>query len=98
MFLDYIDHVQRRRKFRKNGSSLTFSLLRKELREGYLQALLGGSSLSISGNAEPDPLLSSFMYNSNSSHVDQPISIEPHPLAKANSVKDVSKKAESSDR
>ncbi|KAI3823545.1 hypothetical protein L1987_04984 [Smallanthus sonchifolius] len=37
----------------------------KELREGNLHALLGGSSfLGMSSvNTEPDPLLSSFMYN-----------------------------------
>ncbi|GJS76012.1 dehydration-induced 19 homolog 4-like protein isoform X2 [Tanacetum coccineum] len=39
----------------------------KELREGNLQSLLGGSSFLIppSTNTEADPLLSSFMYNNN---------------------------------
>ncbi|KAI4344823.1 hypothetical protein L6164_012011 [Bauhinia variegata] len=52
--------VHRKRRFRKTGSSSTFSILRKELREGTLQSLFGGSS---SSNSEPDHLLSSFIYN-----------------------------------
>ncbi|XP_027356726.1 protein DEHYDRATION-INDUCED 19 homolog 7 isoform X2 [Abrus precatorius] len=55
--------VQRRRRVRKGGPSSTFSILRKELREGALQSLLGGSSYIASSNSEPDPLLSSFMFN-----------------------------------
>lgn len=81
--------MQRKRRFRKNGSSLTFSLLRKELREGYVQALLGGSSFSVSGNSEPDPLLSSFIYNA--PPVDQRVGIEPDPSDEACLVKDKSK-------
>lgn len=80
--------MQRKRKFRRNGSGLTFSLLRKELREGYLQALLGGSSLNYTGNSEPDPLISSFMCNA--PPVDQPVSVEPHPPVEERSVKDLS--------
>ena len=83
------DHVQRKRKFRKNGSSLTFSSLRRELREGYLHALLGGSSLNYTGNSEPDPLISSFMCNA--PPVDQPPSVESHPPVEACPAKDLSK-------
>ncbi|XP_061369720.1 protein DEHYDRATION-INDUCED 19 homolog 3-like isoform X2 [Gastrolobium bilobum] len=52
----------RKRKPRKGGSYSTLSLLRKELREGNLQSLFGGSSCLVSSsNAAPDPLLSSFI-------------------------------------
>lgn len=54
--------MQRKRKSRKAGSHSTLSLLRRELREGNLQSLLGGSSCIVSSsNAAPDPLLSSFI-------------------------------------
>ncbi|XP_073224043.1 protein DEHYDRATION-INDUCED 19 homolog 3-like isoform X2 [Cicer arietinum] len=54
--------MQRKRKTRKGGSYSTLSLLRKELREGNLQSLFGGSSCTVSSsNAAPDPLLSSFI-------------------------------------
>ncbi|XP_061371905.1 protein DEHYDRATION-INDUCED 19 homolog 3-like [Gastrolobium bilobum] len=54
--------MQRKRKSRKGGSYSTLSLLRKELREGNLQSLFGGSSCIVSSsNAAPDPLLSSFI-------------------------------------
>eukprot|EP00262_Sarcandra_glabra_P007658 TRINITY_DN2055_c0_g3_i1.p1 TRINITY_DN2055_c0_g3~~TRINITY_DN2055_c0_g3_i1.p1 ORF type:complete len:225 (+),score=19.00 TRINITY_DN2055_c0_g3_i1:226-900(+) len=56
----------RRRRFRKGstGSHSTLSLLKKELREGHLQSLLGGSYCTVaSSNTAPDPLLSSFIYN-----------------------------------
>ncbi|XP_038714730.1 protein DEHYDRATION-INDUCED 19 homolog 3-like isoform X5 [Tripterygium wilfordii] len=49
------------RKGEKGGSHSTLSLLRKELREGNLQSLFGGSSCTVSSNAAPDPLLSSFI-------------------------------------
>lgn len=57
---------QRKRKSRKGGAShshsTTLSLLRRKLREGNLQSLLGGSSfIAPSASAAPDPLLSSFM-------------------------------------
>ncbi|KAJ6812629.1 protein DEHYDRATION-INDUCED 19-like protein 2-like isoform X1 [Iris pallida] len=59
--------MQRRRRFRRGacGSHSTLSLLRKELREGNIQALLGGSSYTIAppSNAAPDPLLSSLIYS-----------------------------------
>ncbi|KAI8555598.1 hypothetical protein RHMOL_Rhmol05G0185300 [Rhododendron molle] len=54
--------MQRKRKSRRGGSHSTLSLLRKELREGNLQSLFGGSSrIASSTNAAPDPLLSSFI-------------------------------------
>jgi len=54
--------MQRKRKSRKGGSYSTLSLLRKELREGNLQSLLGGSSRIVSSsNVAADPLLSSFI-------------------------------------
>ncbi|XP_057502517.1 protein DEHYDRATION-INDUCED 19 homolog 3-like [Actinidia eriantha] len=54
--------MQRKRKCRKGGSHSTLSLLRRELREGNLQSLFGGSSCIVSTtNAAPDPLLSSFI-------------------------------------
>ncbi|KAI3445318.1 hypothetical protein Pfo_001983 [Paulownia fortunei] len=54
--------MQRKRKSRKAGSHSTLSLLRRELREGHLQSLFGGSSCIVSSNnAAPDPLLSSFI-------------------------------------
>ena len=56
-------YMQRKRKLRKGGShSATLSLLRKELREGNLQSLFGGSSCIVSSsNIAADPLLSSFI-------------------------------------
>lgn len=54
--------MQRKRKSRKAGSYSTLSLLRRELREGNFQSLLGGSSRMVSStSAAPDPLLSSFI-------------------------------------
>ncbi|XP_022748201.1 protein DEHYDRATION-INDUCED 19 homolog 3-like [Durio zibethinus] len=54
--------MQRKRKSRKGGSHSTLSLLRRELREGNLQSLFGGSSCIVSSsNSAPDPLLSSFI-------------------------------------
>lgn len=54
--------MQRKRKARKGGSYSTLSLLRKELREGNLQSLFGGSQCIVSSsNSAPDPLLSSFI-------------------------------------
>ncbi|XVE65564.1 hypothetical protein DITRI_Ditri08aG0009800 [Diplodiscus trichospermus] len=77
----------RKRRLRKGGSNLTFSMLRKELREGNLQALLGGSSCIVSSsNVEPDPLLSSFMFNPPTS--DEPLSVQPLSIAEASAVKE----------
>ncbi|XP_073100135.1 protein DEHYDRATION-INDUCED 19 homolog 2 isoform X2 [Elaeis guineensis] len=58
--------MQRRRRFRKSssGSHSTLSLWRKDLREGNLQSLFGGSSYTVApSNTAPDPLLSSFIFN-----------------------------------
>ena len=70
-----VDYMQRKRKSRKGGSHSTLSMLRRELREGNLQSLFGGSSCIVSSNsAAPDPLLSSFIlpmaedYGSHQSH------------------------------
>ncbi|KAF3456296.1 hypothetical protein FNV43_RR00946 [Rhamnella rubrinervis] len=79
----------RKRRFRKAGSNSTFSLLRKELREGNLQALLGGSQYLVSSNAEPDTLLSSFIYNP--SPDDQPASVQPHSSVETSSAKEILK-------
>ncbi|CAA7041970.1 unnamed protein product [Microthlaspi erraticum] len=61
----------RKRKSRKSSSnSSTLSLLRKELREGDLQRLLGlpsRNSSSAASNGIPDPLLSSFISPTRSS-------------------------------
>ncbi|GMI65409.1 drought-induced protein19 [Hibiscus trionum] len=53
---------KRKRRSRRSGSHSTLSLLRKELREGNLQSLFGGSFRIVpSSNSTPDPLLSSFI-------------------------------------
>nr|KJB38544.1 hypothetical protein B456_006G259800 [Gossypium raimondii] len=78
--------VQRKRRLRKGGSNLTFSMLRKELREGNLQALLGGSSFLPSPNVEADPLLSSFMFSPPTG--DEPLSLQPLSIAEASVVKE----------
>ncbi|GMI84440.1 drought-induced protein19 [Hibiscus trionum] len=65
--------MQRKRKSRKGGSHSTLSLLRKELREGNLQSLFGGSCIA-SSNSAPDPLLSSFILPT----VDDFVSVQPH--------------------
>ncbi|XP_009777963.1 protein DEHYDRATION-INDUCED 19 homolog 4 [Nicotiana tabacum] len=55
--------VQHRRRFRRGGTS-ALSILRRELREGNLQSILGGSSRLVSSSTtDPDPLLSSFIHN-----------------------------------
>ncbi|KAL2469115.1 Protein DEHYDRATION-INDUCED 19-like protein 3 [Forsythia ovata] len=57
-----VHHANRKRKSHKAGSHSKLSLLRRELREGKLQSLFGGSSRVVSSsNAAPDPLLSSFI-------------------------------------
>ncbi|XP_072998190.1 protein DEHYDRATION-INDUCED 19 homolog 2 isoform X1 [Typha latifolia] len=57
--------IQRRRRSRRgsSGSHSSLSLLRKDLREGNLQFLLGGSHATAPSSAAPDPLLSSFISN-----------------------------------
>ncbi|XP_044500842.1 protein DEHYDRATION-INDUCED 19 homolog 4-like isoform X2 [Mangifera indica] len=69
--------VQRKRRLRRGTSNSTFSLLRKEVRDGTLQSLLGGSSCFVPpSNTEPDPLLSSFIFSS-PSKADEPVSVQP---------------------
>ncbi|CAA3017351.1 protein DEHYDRATION-INDUCED 19 homolog 4-like isoform X2 [Olea europaea var. sylvestris] len=65
--------VQRRRRIRRGGSNSTHTMLRRELREGNLQSLFGGSSY-MSSIAEPDSLLSSFIYSP--PVVDEPTEIQ----------------------
>ncbi|KAK9288197.1 hypothetical protein L1049_016646 [Liquidambar formosana] len=79
--------VQRKRRFRKGGSNSTFSILRRELREGNLQSLFGGSSCKISSsNTEPDPLLSSFINNLRL--VDEPMDVQSHSSVEPTLVKE----------
>ncbi|PHU29999.1 Protein DEHYDRATION-INDUCED 19 -like protein 3, partial [Capsicum chinense] len=55
--------VQRKRRFRRGGTS-ALSSLRRELREGNLQSIIGGSSRLVSSSTtDPDPLLSSFIHS-----------------------------------
>ncbi|OVA07449.1 Protein dehydration-induced 19 [Macleaya cordata] len=82
-------YMQRRRRFRKGGSHSTLSLLKKELREGNLQSLLGGSSGVVSSsNAAPDPLLSSFIYNM--PMIEEPTTVQSHSFAESNPVEEIS--------
>ncbi|KAK8633577.1 hypothetical protein V6N13_014422 [Hibiscus sabdariffa] len=75
---------KRKRKSRRSGSHSTLSLLRKELREGNLQSLLGGSScVAPSSNSAPDPLLSSFILPM----VDDCVSVQPHLSSDTSTVK-----------
>lgn len=76
--------MQRKRKSRKGGSHSTLSLLRKELREGNLQSLFGGSSCIVSSsNVAPDPLLSSFILPM----ADDFVSVQPPFSTETSSVK-----------
>lgn len=71
--IDMIEHLttqhgnifklQQKLKLHKGESHSLRSWLKKELQDGQLQSLLRGSSLFSSSNTEPDPLLSSFIYN-----------------------------------
>ncbi|KHG01270.1 dehydration-induced 19 -like protein [Gossypium arboreum] len=77
----------RKRRLRKGGSNLTFSMLRKELRDGNLHALLGGSSCIVSPpNVEADPLLSSFMFNPPTA--DEPLSLQSLSIAESSADKE----------
>ncbi|PPD94538.1 hypothetical protein GOBAR_DD08407 [Gossypium barbadense] len=77
----------RKRRLRKGGSNLTFSMLRKELRDGNLHALLGGSSCIVSpSNVEADPLLSSFMFNPPTA--DEPLSLQSLSIAESSADKE----------
>ena len=68
------EYMQRKKKSQKGGSYSTLSLLRKELREGNLQSLLGGSSCIVSSSNSADPLLSSFILPLANEHT----SSQPH--------------------
>ncbi|KAB1212368.1 hypothetical protein CJ030_MR5G025136 [Morella rubra] len=81
--------VQRKRRYRQGGSNSTFALLRKELRERSFPSLFGGSACIVSSSTEPDPLLSSFMYNA--SIVDESVSVQTRSLVEATLVKESSK-------
>ncbi|KAJ4719373.1 Protein DEHYDRATION-INDUCED 19 like [Melia azedarach] len=52
---------KRKRKSRRGGTHSTLSLLRKELREGNLQSLFGGSSCIVSSSNAADPKIFSFI-------------------------------------
>ncbi|KAL6570206.1 hypothetical protein OROMI_014720 [Orobanche minor] len=87
----------RNRKSRKVGSHSTLSFLRRELREGNLQSLFGGSSFIASpNNAAPDPLLSSFImpmvedYESVPSHASSDV-----PLVKKSTTSIISERYQS---
>ncbi|CAN1281359.1 Protein DEHYDRATION-INDUCED 19 homolog 7 [Linum perenne] len=80
-----IHYVQRKRRMRKSASNSTFSILRKELRDGSLQSLLGGSSYFVP-STDPDPLLSSFMFSP--SVVDEPHSVLPTSSVETSPVKE----------
>ncbi|KAE9453262.1 hypothetical protein C3L33_14845, partial [Rhododendron williamsianum] len=85
-----LGYVQPKTRFRKSGSNSTLSIRRKELREGNLQSLLGGSQhLVSSSNAKSDPLLSSFMCNFS---VVEPelVSTQPHSIEEAGLTKESS--------
>ncbi|CAN1281353.1 Protein DEHYDRATION-INDUCED 19 homolog 7 [Linum perenne] len=73
------------RRMRKSASNSTFSILRKELRDGSLQSLLGGSSYFVP-STDPDPLLSSFMFSP--SVVDEPHSVLPTSSVETSPVKE----------
>ncbi|KAJ0013928.1 hypothetical protein Pint_19741 [Pistacia integerrima] len=78
------DYMQRKRKTRKGGSHSTLSLLRKELREGNLHTLFGGSSCMVSSsNAAADPLLSSFILPVS----DDSVSVQSHLSSATSSAK-----------
>ncbi|CAK7333243.1 unnamed protein product [Dovyalis caffra] len=77
----------RKRRLRKGGANSAFSILRKELREGSLQSLLGGSTCFVSSsNTEPDPLLSPFIFNPPG--FDEPLNAKPLSSAEASKVKE----------
>ncbi|XP_011036920.1 PREDICTED: protein DEHYDRATION-INDUCED 19 homolog 3-like [Populus euphratica] len=86
--------MQRKRKSRRGGPHSTLSLLRKELREGNLQSLLGGSSCIVSSsNSTPDPLLSSFILPmADDLTSSQPSFLSETSLAKKSSVGNVSER------
>ncbi|XP_019440194.1 PREDICTED: protein DEHYDRATION-INDUCED 19 homolog 4-like [Lupinus angustifolius] len=89
MFSITKNYVQRKRRLTKGGSSSTFSILRKELREGALQSLLADSSCTASATSEPDPLLSSLIFSPPAA--DESANAQPWPSVEATLVKESSK-------
>ncbi|KAL2341717.1 hypothetical protein Fmac_009657 [Flemingia macrophylla] len=81
--------VQRKRRVRKGGSTSPISILRKELREGALHSILGGSSCIVPSVSEPDPLLSLFM--SNPVVADESVTVPSCPSIEEAPVKESSK-------
>ncbi|XP_027119878.1 protein DEHYDRATION-INDUCED 19 homolog 7-like isoform X1 [Coffea arabica] len=90
--IDLIDHVtiqhgnllkvQRKRRYRRGGSGTPLSILKRELREGNFQSLLGGSSSFIpSSTSQPDSLLSSFICNPPAA--DEPLTVQPFSSSEA---------------
>ena len=73
---------------RKGAFNSTFSILRRELREGTLQSLFGGSYIG-SSNSEADPLLQSFIYNPNVA--DGSVSSQSRPSVEATLAKEIFK-------
>ncbi|XWS42345.1 hypothetical protein CRYUN_Cryun16bG0006700 [Craigia yunnanensis] len=68
----------------KGGSHSTLSLLRKELRDGNLHSLFGGSSCIVSSsNSAPDPLLSSFILPM----VDDFVGVQPQFSSETSTIK-----------
>lgn len=84
--------MQRRRRLRKGVSNFPLSIFRRELRDGSLHSLLNGSSIPVSSShIEPDPLLTSFIYNppvSDESSSVQSLSIVEECSLTENSVED----------
>lgn len=79
--------MPRIRRVRKGVSNST--LFRKELREGSLHSLHGGSSYTTSSDSESDILLSSFI--SNPVIGDEAVSVQPSPSNEVAPVKESSK-------
>ncbi|XP_008795537.1 protein DEHYDRATION-INDUCED 19 homolog 2 [Phoenix dactylifera] len=110
--LDLVGHIttqhgsffrmQRRRRFRRgsSGSHSMLSLLRRDLREGNLQSLLGGSSyVAAPSSAAPDPFLSSLIYTlpvAESSREVQPESLDEENMINKSSDEKVAERVESS--
>ncbi|KAL6548223.1 hypothetical protein OROGR_008644 [Orobanche gracilis] len=78
-----------RRFLRRGGSNSPSSVLRRELRDGSLQSLFGGSSLSGStSNIEPDPMLTSLILSP--PVVDKSSSVKPLCSLETGSIDDLS--------
>lgn len=56
--------VQRKRRLRRGGTNSMLSILRKELKDNRQSLFEGTSYAHLSSNPEPDPLVSSLIYNS----------------------------------